>query len=151
MATVISNRTVSEEIATKVASANASSLLPDSERFIAGMTLHITGYDIVQTEFDGKVRDNSPLRLVFHTTEGLDIPLTMLFKSSYDSDGNAVKPSGTFVEKVTELISGKTVKEFAKAVIKLAKDGITIIRKPYRTIGNYGEYTTTKIGFNLKA
>lgn len=135
----------------------ASSVINGNSPFVDGIVLSGLSIDVAQSSWDGVVKDDAPLKLLFHTREGIDIPLTMLFAKKFgvDSDNKRVwvAPVGTFNAKAAALLSANaniSVNDLASQLIAAAPNGIRVKRTAYSSVTRDGRaYPTSIVGFDI--
>lgn len=150
------NRQVTDQTqVTNFFSENASTTLNGSSPFVDGVTLSVTGVVACQTEIDGAIPNNSPIKLVITTTIG-DISVPMLVRRRLDADGNHIVPSGTFNNAVTRWIAenpSATNQQFADWITASttgANRRLIVRRKPYAGIASDGRrYPASLVEFNF--
>lgn len=146
----ITNIRVSEERENSFLAESTNVLVSGNSPFINDETIELTGYYVAQTAFDGSVKANAPLKLVFTTSVG-DIPLAMLTRIKYDAYGNPVEPNGSFNIRIRQMLASRqhaTIKNFADTVCKTIKK-LRVKRKGYRAEGQYGVYTAALVEFDI--
>lgn len=150
------NRQVTDQTrVTNFFSENASTTLNGSSPFVDGVTLSVTGVVACQTEIDGAIPNNSPIKLVITTTIG-DISVPMLVRRRLDADGNHIVPSGTFNNAVTRWIAenpSATNQQFADWITASttgANRRLIVRRRPYAGIASDGRrYPASLVEFNF--
>lgn len=146
----ISNIRVSEERENKFLAESTNVLVSGNSPFINDEIIDLTGYYAAQTAFDGSVKANAPVKLVFTTNVG-DIPLAMLTRIKYDADGNPVEPNGSFNIRIRQMLASRqhaNIKAFADKICETVKK-LRVKRKGYRAEGQYGVYTAAMVEFDI--
>lgn len=152
------NVPVSDETAReKFLGSSAAAVVNGNSPFIEQATFTDLRIDVVKTAIDGTVKANARERLVFKTTQGHDISLSMLFatKVAIAEGGRRtyVKPSGTWVAKANAILAANpniTVRELGNQLIAAAPRGVRVVRTPYTGItSDSREYPTSVVGFDI--
>lgn len=135
----------------------AASYLNGNSPFVDGLVLSGLTIDVAQSAWDGAVVPDARPKLLFHTAQGIDFPMTMLTakKLAVDADGKLswVEPVGSFNAKVASLLASNanlTVNELASQLIAAAPNGIRVKRTPYTGLAKDNRrYPAALVNFDI--
>lgn len=120
--------TLAEENAATIDAVKNDKFTASRSPFQDGVKFTVDGYAFKDVIIDGEKVNKAPC-LVLTTSVG-DLFLSTLFKSKACADGKVVRPKGTFVQQVNELITPDITNEgLLKAIVKAFKGKQIVVKR----------------------
>lgn len=147
------NIVVSEEPRDKFFAESANASINGSSPFTHGIRCRVTGVDACQTQIDGVVTNDSPIKLVLRTNIG-DISAPMLVRRKLDADGNHIVPAGTFNVAVMNWLTANpsaSNEDFRNWILSTCENHELVVnRRDYAGIASDGRrYPASLVEFNI--